>query len=181
MSIKDFFTKKINYGDAKVNQSLSSLVPKVESQVAPAPAQYNLKDRGVQISDADINSFRPLLYGEISNRAPDKQALESNVIFNTALNRVKAYNERGQKKTLSDVLAMPNQYQAYGGKEYNIYNNPDNALSLAKKKQVDALVDSLREQVRTGKYADNTEGSYYYVHNPDGSITYDNIKPLFAK
>ena len=165
-----------------VSQPLSALVPKVEAQAIPKPVQYNLKDRGVAISDADINAFRPLLYGEVSNRTPDKQALEANVIFNTALNRVKAYNERGQKKTLADVLAMPNQYQAYGGPQYQAYHNPPDVVAAAKKKQVDDIINAIHEQVKVGQYADSTEGAYYYVHDPKtGKITYDNMKPLFKK
>ncbi len=145
------------------------------------PSQYSLKDRGVNISDADINAFRPILYGEVSNRTPDKQALEANVILNTALNRVKEYNMKGKKVSLSDVFAMPNQYQAYGGKQYKEYSNPSNVVSAAKKKQIDSIADDIFNQIKQGKYSDNTQGSYYYVHNPDGSINFDSKRPLFAK
>ena len=177
MGIKDFFTKKVSYSNQPVSQSLSSLVPGANAQT-----KYNLSNRGVQVSDADIQAFRPLLYGEVSNRTPDKQALEANVIFNTALNRVKAYNERGQKKTLSDVLAMPKQYQAYGGAQYNAYSNPPDAVALAKKKKIDDIVNKIHDQIKYGQYEDNTQGAYYYVHDPKTSkITYDNMRPLFAK
>lgn len=182
MGLMDLFTKKVSFDNTKVSQPLSALVPKVNAQVVAPPARYALKDRGVSVSDADIDAFRPLLYGEVSNRAPDKQALEANVIFNTALNRVKAYNEKGQTKTLSDVLAMPNQYQAYGGPQYQAYGNPPDAVAAAKKKQIDDIIDGIHEQVKSGNYADNTQGSYYYVHDPKtGKITYDNMRPLFAK
>jgi hypothetical protein len=124
--------------------------------------------------------MRPLLYGEMSNRSPDKQALEANVIMNTALNRVKEYAAHGQTKTLSQVIAMPNQYQAYGGTQYNQYANPTDAPSIAKKKQVDAIVDTLHGQIRSGVYPDTTNGAYYYSHDPTGKIAYDDKKKLFA-
>ncbi len=146
---------------------------------APTP-QYHLKDRNIQVNAGDLDSIRPILYGEISNRAPDKQALESNVILNTALNRMKAYQAKGDQKKLSDVLSAPNQYQAYNGPQYKDYFNPPDAPSLNKKKQVDMIVDSIREQMKNGSFSDNTKGAYYYTHNKDGSIQYDNLKKLFA-
>ncbi len=184
MGIKDFLSSKTTYQAAKpVEKTISSFLPATKAKAAavPIPAQYNLKDRGIQISDDDINAFRPLLYGEVSNRTPDKQALEAHVIFNTALNRIKAYAEKGQKKSLADVISMPNQYQAYGGKQYQAYSNPADAPSLSKRKQVDAIMDAIHKQIQSGNYPDNTEGSYYYIHQPTGQITYDNKKPLFAK
>ncbi len=185
MGILDFLSSKTTYVK-QPEKAISSFLPKANAQTVkpqvPVPGQYNLKNRGVAISDSDIEAFKPLLYGEVSNRAPDKQALEANVILNTALNRVKAYGERGQKKTLSDVLAMPNQYQAYGGPQYKMYANPTDPVALAKKKQIDDIVNGIHAQVKAGQYDDNTEGAYYYVHDPKtGAITYDNIRPLFAK
>ncbi len=180
MGILDLFSSKTTYVKPK-EKALSSFLPTPNAQ-APIPGQYNLKNRGVAVSDSDIEAFKPLLYGEVSNRTPDKQALEANVILNTALNRVKAYGERGQKKTLSDVLAMPNQYQAYGGPQYKMYANPTDPVALAKKKQIDDIVNGIHSQIKAGQYDDNTQGAYYYVHDPKtGAITYDNIRPLFAK
>ncbi len=180
MAIKDFFSSKMTYVRPP-DKGISAFAP-AGAQAPAQPGQYSLKSRGVQVSDSDIEAFRPLLYGEVSNRAPDKQALEANVIFNTALNRVKAYNDRGQKKTLSDVLAMPNQYQAYGGPQYKVYGNPADPVAMAKKKQVDDIVNAIHAQVKAGKYDDSTKGAYYYVHDPKtGEISYDNIRPLFSK
>ena len=151
-------------------------VPKASASTG----KYQLKDRGVQITDEDIQAIRPLLYGELSNRTPEKQMLEANVILNTALNRMKAYESKGIKKSLAEVVAMPNQYQAYGSPQYKQYANPKDAPSLAKKKQVDAIVDTLHGKIRSGVYPDTTNGAYYYIHNPDRTITYDDKKPLFA-
>lgn len=147
---------------------------------APVVPTYHIPDRGVKITEDDLTAIRPLIYGEISNRTPDKQALEADVIFNTALNRQKEYARKGQNKTLSEVIAMPNQYQAYGGKQYQNYSNPPDVLSAAKKKQVDSIVDNIRERIKNGEFVDNTEGAYYYIHEKDGKIKYDNLKKLFA-
>lgn len=168
-SLSDVFSDKITYN-----------APEREP-FKPVQSTYNLGDRGVSITDADIESFRPLLYGEVSNRDLEKQKLEADVIFNTALNRQKEYASRGQNKTLAEILSMPNQYQAYEGPQYQEYSNPTNVLSEAKKRQIDAIVDDIKRRVKSGEFEDNTEGAYYYVHNSDGSITYDNLKELFAK
>jgi hypothetical protein len=186
MKITDLFTGGKSNSMKTTTPSLSSLYPKPATTpvVIPEkikPVQYHLKDRGVQISEEDLNAMRPLLYGEISNRTPDKQSLESDVIFNTAVNRAKAYAARGQNKALAEIVAMPNQYQAYGGAQYQEYYNPSNPVSLAKKKQVDLMVDGIRDRINKGQFVDNTQGAYYYIHNKDGTIQYDNGRPLFAK
>lgn len=183
MSLTDIFNS-IGNQVQKINQPLSSLVQKPAQPVpviAPKPVKYQLKNRGVVVSDEDINAVRPLIYGEVSNRTPDKQALEANVIMNTALNRMREYAANGQPKTLAEVIAMPKQYQAYGGPQYQAYSTSSNVLDKAKKAQVDAIINQIHEQIKTGEYPDNTQGAYYYIHNPDQTITYDNTKPLFAK
>ena len=184
MGISDLY-KTVNNGASNVVKPLTTFFqpPKVQATAVPTPTQYNLKDRGVQISEADLNAFRPLLYGEVSNRTPDKQLLEANVILNTAINRVKGHSERGKNLSVSQVISDPTQYQAYGGTQYKNYSNPVDAPSIAKKQQVDAIVNSLREQIRNGTFQDNTQGAYYYSHAPDksGKIYYDNTRPLYAK
>ncbi len=185
MGIKEIFNS-VESGAKKVSGSLSGILGPVKYSAAasavPVPPQYQIKDRGVSVTDNDLNAMRPLIYGEISNRTPDKQAMETHVILNTALNRVREYNSRGQKKTLSDVIAMPNQYQAYGGSQYKQYSAPSDPIALAKKKQVDAIIDGIAKQIQSGQYPDTTEGSYYYVHEPKtGRIIYDNKRPFFAK
>ena len=157
-------------------KKLSMFFPKTEQRKV-----YELKDRGIQITDEDLAAARPLIYGETSNRTPDKQELEAHVIMNTALNRMREYAARGQKKTLSEVLSMPNQYQAYGGQQYQIYHNPIDVPSQQKKKNIDSIVDKIGNQIKSGQYPDTTQGAYFYIHNPDQTITYDNKKQLFAK
>ncbi len=187
MAIKDIYNS-IGKTIKKTTQSISDFLPKNEvsytapsTPIAPTPSVYSLKNRGVNLTDSDFNAVRPLIYGEVSNRAPNKQELESHVILNTALNRMKEYAARGQNKSLAEVIAMPNQYQAYGGKQYKAYSNATDTPSLSKKKQVDMILDKIKGQIQTGNYPDNTQGAYFYIHNPDGTITYDNKRPLFAK
>lgn len=180
MAISDFFNpvKAVQKVSGKISDYFAPTV--YSKQETPSPSRYSLADRGVDLTDQDFEAIRPLIYGEISNRTPDKQELETHVILNTALNRMREYANRGQKRTLSDVIAMPNQYQAYGGEQYRLYSNPPDIVAQKKREQVDAMVDRIREQIKSGVYPDNTEGAFYYIHNPDGTITYDNKKPLFA-
>ena len=161
--------------------TISSLYTPPAAPIAPQPATYHLPERQAKITDTDIDAFRPLLYGEVSNRNFDKKKLEANVIFNTVLNRQKEYARKGQNKSVAEILAMPNQYQAYGGKQYVAYSKPTDSVAAAKKKEVDAIVDEIKAQIALGKYQDNTEGAYYYIHNPDQTITYDNKRPLFKQ
>lgn len=159
--------------------SLSSMYIPPTPVAKPLPATYHLPDRGVKITDDDIEAFKPLLYGEVSNRKFDKKKLEADVIFNTVLNRQKEYAKRGQNKSVAEILAMPNQYQAYGGPQYKEYASTTNPISAAKKKEVDSIVEEIKQRIRRGDYQDNTQGAYFYIHNPDQTITYDNKKKLF--
>lgn len=182
MALTDLFNpvKTVKKVSGKISDYFGPATYTRKAEASTAPV-YSLADRGVDLTDQDFDAVRPLIYGEISNRAPDKQELESHVILNTALNRMREYKNKGQNRTLSEVLAMPNQYQAYGGEQYRTYSNPQDIVAQRKKQQVDDIVNRIREQIKTGTYPDNTEGSFYYIHNPDGTITYDNKKPLFAK
>lgn len=181
MPLSDFFNKQQQPQTMRTTtpSTISSLYTPPAPVAKPIPATYHLPDRGVKITDTDIESFRPLLYGEVSNRNYQKKQLEADVIFNTVLNRQKEYAKRGQVKSVADILAMPNQYQAYGGPQYKEYASTTNPISAAKKKEVDAIVDSIKERIKKGDYQDNTQGAYFYIHNPDQTITYDNKKKLF--
>jgi len=187
MAIKDIYNS-VSKGVGKMTGPISDIFqPKEYFYQAKQPTftpvvspnKYTLKDRGVDFTDEDFKAMRPLIYGEISNRNREKKELEANVILNTIINRARAYKERGMNKSLAEIVAMPNQYQAYGGKQYQAYYNPPDQVSLAKKKEVDAILDAIEQQIRSGQYADNTEGASYYIHNPDQSITYDNKRKLF--
>ena len=180
--ISDFLNKPQNMSMRTTTPStISSMYTPPPQPIAPQPTTYKLPDRQANISDTDFEAFRPLLYGEVSNRNYDKKKLEADVILNTVLNRQKEYAKRGQNKSVAEILAMPNQYQAYGGKQYTAYQNPADSISAAKKKEVDAIVDEIKDRIKRGDYQDNTEGAYFYIHNPDQTITYDNLRPLFKK
>ena len=160
------------------------MTPNISGMYTPpvsttTPSIYHLPTRGAKVSDADIEAFKPLLYGEVSNRKFPKKQLEADVIFNTALNRQKEYANRGINKTIAEIISMPNQYQAFGSPQYHEYASTTNPISAAKKKEVDAIAESIRERVKRGDYKDNTNGAYYYIHNPDKTITYDNKRKLF--
>ncbi len=154
--------------------------PQTEAQKATQPVFV----RDVFVSPKDFNDeFRPVAFGEISNRSPKQQELEARVILNTAINRMKEYAKHGQYFTLAEVLKMPNQYQAQGGKQYQIYkgvNHPaTQELDAKKKTALDHTFDELLAEAKAGTLKDNTNGAFYYIHNPDGSITYDDKRPLF--
>jgi len=183
MKITDLFNQIKNNG-GQMPQSTSPISNMYAAPPTPTPViptKYKLKNRGAEITDNDIEALRPLLFGEVSNRPMEKKTLEGDVIFNTLLNRQKEYANYGKNKSLSEIMAMPNQYQAYNGPQYKEYASTTNSLSAAKKKEIDAIVDAIKDKVKKGDYRDNTEGSYYYIHNPDGTITYDNKKQLFKK
>lgn len=166
---------------SRLQEFLSSFGPAhYVAPVQPAVDEYHIKDRDVRITANDLKAIAPVIYGEVSNRPPDKQALEANVIMNTAINRMKEYAANGQPKTLTQVISMPNQYQAYGGEQYQNYHNPPDPMAKTKRQQVDSIVDGMGEQMKQGKYVDNTQGSYYYSHDKSGKITYDNERQLFA-
>lgn len=145
----------------------------------PAPAVATV--RGVDIDKKDFDeTFRPILFGEVSNRSGSKKDLEARVILNTAINRLVEHRNRGTGKGFKDILTQPNQYQAYGGEQYNLYLSGDGEkLDVKKKQEVDRLLDSLWTEMVSGQLEDNTRGAFYYIHNDDGSITYDDLKPLF--
>jgi len=175
MNLKDIFNS-IGGAVGVLPKPISNYMPPVQ-----APIQYELKDRGVKLTEEDLKAIRPIIYGEVSNRDISKKQLEANVIMNTILNRMKEYATKGRPKSLSEVVSMPNQYQAYGGNQYNLYHNPADFLGAEKKKQVDSVMDTIDNQIRNGQYPDTTEGAFYYNHEPKtGKIYYDNKKKLFA-
>lgn len=151
---------------------------RASGQVA-APVMYDVADRGVKLSDKDVSALRPILYGEVGNRDFEKKNLESRVIVNTAINRMKEYASRGQQKTLAEVLAMPNQYQAFGGQQYKNYSAPPDDVAVQKKQDIDKIVDTILEDIKAGRFSDNTQGAFYYQHTPEGKIYYDNTRQLF--
>ena len=129
-----------------------------------------LPDRKVSISKSDIEAARPIIFAEVSNRSRDKQKLETQVILNTAINRMKQFRERGIDMTLQEVLEQDNQYQGYKSKQYELYKGNGNALDLEKKAAIDAIVDEIVLEMYEGRFKDNLDGDVFYTHSPDGSI-----------
>lgn len=152
-----------------IGDFITNLLPaNTATYTAPAQApaaSYNV--RGVKLSDQDLSTLRNVLFAEISNRAPDKQALEARTIINTALNRVPQYQAQGKMMSLNDVLTSPNQYQGYGSPEYHrIANNATTTTDGPKLKAIDTTLS----QLKTGNFPDTTDGRVYYSHDPAGQI-----------
>lgn len=150
-----------------IGEFMSNLVPgNTTNYTAPSqPPTYNV--RGNQISDKDLETARKVLFAEISNRDPAKQALEATTIMNTALNRIPQYQAQGKQLALHDVLTMPNQYQGYNSPEYQrISNNATTTVDAPKLK----AIDNVLEQVKTGKFPDTTGGRVFYHHDSKGRI-----------
>lgn len=133
-----------------------------------APKTYYVPDRGVSVREDTINNLvKPILFGEMSNRELPKQIEEGKTIINTAINRVSQYGERGKDMNLAGVLSAPNQYQAYGGKEYERYlQGSTTPVDAQKMKAVDEIV----AQLKAGKLKDNTGNRVFYIHTDDGNI-----------
>jgi hypothetical protein len=102
------------------------------------------------------------LFGEVSNRESEKQMIEARTILNIAKNRAMK-----NKTTIIDELKKPNQFQAYGGKEYNRYISK--RTRATDKQKIEAITKALQE-LEEGTLEDNTGGSLYYIHKDDGSI-----------
>lgn len=139
---------------------------------------YALPKRGVDLDEGDLGELRNVLYAEISNRDPEKQKLETRVIVNTALNRIKEYAAKGRKLTLAEVLREPNQYQGYAPND----SKSQYAVAASGKGNTKKLaaIDEVLNEIKGGKLDDNTNGAVFYKHNPDGSIVYDDKKRLYA-
>lgn len=142
------------------------------AQASELPSVY-IRDN--EIKPTDLSEARAVLFGEISNRNPEKQALEAQTILNTAFNRMDEYRKHGTPKTLMEVLQMPNQYQAYKGKEYTRYKSGKTGLG---DKQKEEAIDKVLAQVRDGTFQNNIGNSVSYTHAKDGRIIVNN-KQLF--
>lgn len=147
-----------------------------DSLFVDEPKKYSIPDRGVTITDPDLEEAKKILFAEVSNRSPERQGFESKLILNTALNRMKQYQDKGTPKTLTQVLQEPNQYQGYGSKQYQVASSGKlDAPSAAKMQQIESVLS----EIRAKGLSDSTNGSVFYSHKPDGTIWLKN-GPLFA-
>lgn len=156
-------------------------IPQQIAQGAQAIPQKIYNVRGAVLQAPDIDEARRIVFSEISNRAPEKQELETRILLNTAINRLNAYKAKGQDVTLTDVLRMKNQYQGYGTNQYKLYSEQATDTPTQKKKeQVDAIINRLLAEIEAGTFQDNTNGAFYYSHKGD-KIYYDDRRPLFRQ
>lgn len=132
-----------------------------------APMKFPIKDRNLEVTDEDLEEARKILFSEVSNRSPERQAFEARIIANTALNRMAQYAERGTPKTLSEVLREPNQYQGLGTPQYELAASGNMDYPSKKKMEV---IEAIIEEIKNKGLEDNTDGSVFYIHEPDGAI-----------
>lgn len=161
-------------GGPKKKTKIAGQVAGVAAALPEEQEHVLLSDRGITLDDEDVAELRHILYSEIGNRSQDKRGLEARVVVNTALNRLAENRRRGRgPQTLAKVLREKNQYQGYGTKQYKLSKegrgDPD------KNEAIDAVLTELG----SGQFADNTNGAFYYIHNDDETITYDDARPLY--
>lgn len=136
-----------------------------ETALASEAPSYEV--RGNKVWDTDLEEARAILFGEVSNRSSEKQMLEAQTILNTAINRMNEYRKRGKEKTLTEVLQMSNQYQAYKGKQYEKYKS--GKLEELDQRKIDAI-NKIIEQLKKGTLKNNIGDYVFYTHKPDGRI-----------
>jgi hypothetical protein len=130
--------------------------------------------RGLKLNDNDLSEARDILFAEVSNRGGDRRSFEVENVMNVAVNRALA-----KKKTLTEVLQEPNQFQGYapqgvtvkGGEvvdsQYQKIKKGDlNELDKRKLKEIETALQSFK----TGKFKDRTGGAQFYVHASDGTM-----------
>jgi hypothetical protein len=141
---------------------------------APTPSTYNV--RGMNVSDGDLKEASNILYGEISNRDPDRQSFEVNNIINTAINRSQSPGP-DYGKTLTQVLQRPAQYQGYapngmtlhGGKVVQSQYQMAESGAASTSPKMKTITDTL-SKLKSGQFPDTTGGSTFYVHASDGTM-----------
>ncbi len=139
----------------------------------PNKGTYTLKDRGVSLSQEEIErALKPMLYSEIAphgtgagQRPKEKVELEMRAIMNTVLNRSK-----NRKKPVTDIINEPNQYQGVGTPKYNNFGTTTDPLE---KEQVDFINETMGKilsEIENGTFQDNVGGAEFYGHLKDGTI-----------
>lgn len=157
-----------------IGRSIGDLIDKVSGvtryQAPTAPVTPTYTVRGTTLNDNDLHQLAATMFGEISNRNPQKQNLEADTIANTALNRVGQYKAQGGQYAnygLGQVLSQPNQYQAYNGPEYKRFLA--GSTTPVDQQKIDAI-NSTIAKLKSGNFPDTTGGRVYYMHDPSGKI-----------
>lgn len=133
--------------------------------VINTPTAQSTPSLSPQINPADRQQLAATVFGELSNNKAT-QADEARKIINTVVNRTK---QSGQ--SIKSVISAPNQYQAYGGPQYRqAMSGTLDAPSQAKM----AVVQSVLDDLYSGKLKDNTNGSVFYQYDKNGNLV---LKP----
>lgn len=154
------------FGEAKV-ASASAVPP---DYVPPDNSHWI---RNNEIKDSDLEEAKAILFGEISNRSTDKQLIEAQSILNTAFNRMDEYARIGKPKTLTEILHMPNIYQAYNDKQYTKYKS--GVTDTADQQKID-VINTMIAKIKNGTFQNNIGKRVRYHHLSDGRIVVTNEK-----
>lgn len=164
-------------GMSKPQAEAPTVLTKPQNMLPP-PKPKSYKVRGLDVYDADIDEAANIMYGEISNRAPERQQFEVRNIINTAINRANE-NPKYYDSSLTKVLQRPYQYQGYapdgmtvsGGKkvESQYQKVKSGAIDESGQKKLKLIKDTLNE-LRAEDFKDTTDGSTFYVHASDGTM-----------
>ena len=141
----------------------------------PPDTSYDV--RGLKVNDNDINEASDILYGEISNREPDKQQFEVRHAINTAINRAQQDPKRYNGSIVS-VLQAPSQYQSYAPEGINRngqimesqYQKIKKGMIDREKDQKYQTIRKTLEEMKSGNFQDTTGGKTFYVHASDGTL-----------
>ncbi len=158
--------------------------------------------RNNEVNENDLEEMRAILWGEVGDRPLDAdilkledddprriaaekkqfegQMLEAQVIVNTVFNRMDEHRRYfGVEKSATEIVQEPGQYHAFVDPQYKKYKNGElNMKNEAVTRRLRAI-DTILAQIRNGTLIENTNGAFYYHHNDDGTITYDDERPLF--
>lgn len=124
---------------------------------------YHYPRENTRVVERELPELGAILFGEVGNRPLDKKLLEARTIANIALNRMEKTG-----KTLTEVLQEDKQFQAYKGKQYQMYKNgtATDPLSKEKIKAIEQILDELRQ----GTLKNNIGDSQSYSHRKDNTL-----------
>lgn len=130
--------------------------------------EYQIKDRPVKIIEKELPELGGVIFGEATTSIDDMRKI-ANVIINRANASNKTILQELTKKTKNGGFEM----NAYAGKQYNKYRSNDfDFVSKQKAKSVDTVL----EEIRSGKLVDGTNNDTYFSYSPEGVLgTFDNV------
>ena len=163
---KSLFNKiaDVVYPPSVINYKREEETSKQKEQTIKEPI------RQIEIKPQELNTLTSVLFGEVSNREPEKMKMEAKAIINIALNRAKQWG-----KTLEEILSQPNQFQAYKGKEFQ--KATSSKLDYPSQKKMN-LIKEVIEELKLGKLKNTVDNSIYYIHTPDSRLFHSNKYPV---